>query len=77
MSEYLTASELADLIGCKPNQKSIMRRWLDQKRWRYIEDKTGLPRVMRDYRDKKLGVINGKENKLDSAPNLSAFMGVH
>lgn len=31
MSAYLTADELADLIGCKPNQRSVMATWL--KAW--------------------------------------------
>lgn len=27
MSAYLSADELASLIGCKPNSRACMRRW--------------------------------------------------
>lgn len=77
MSEYLTSAELADLVGCKPNQRAAMRGWLDKHRWKYIEAKNGLPRVLRKYRDIKLGINDGKETtKLDSSPNLNAFVGI-
>jgi len=42
MSDYLTAHELADLVGCKPNQRAAMTRWLDLNHWRFVVDKTGL-----------------------------------
>ncbi|MCW5118614.1 DUF4224 domain-containing protein [Burkholderia cenocepacia] len=55
MSTYLTARELADLIGCKPNQRATMARWLDRNGWRYAIDINGLPKVARAFHDQKLG----------------------
>ncbi|RRA01122.1 DUF4224 domain-containing protein [Burkholderia cepacia] len=55
MSTYLTAKELADLIGCKPNQRATMARWLDRNGWRYVIDINGLPKVTRAFHDQKLG----------------------
>ncbi|WP_430228066.1 DUF4224 domain-containing protein [Paraburkholderia tropica] len=55
MSDYLTASELADLIGCKPNQRTRMINWLADNRWKYVVDRNGIPKVARAFRDLKLG----------------------
>lgn len=74
MSEYLSANELADLIGCRANQRAIMCRWLDERRWKYVESKGGMPKVLRAYRDKKLG-LGHEETKYESGPNLGAFVG--
>jgi hypothetical protein len=74
MSDYLTAQELADLIGCKPNQRTAMNHWLTDNHWRFVVDKNGLPKVAREYRDKKLGIsTDSKPTKFDAAPNLQAF----
>lgn len=74
MSEYLSAAELADLIGCRSNQRAIMCKWLDKHRWKYVDDSKSMPKVLRAYRDKKLG-LGHEENKYDSGPNIEAFMG--
>jgi hypothetical protein len=29
MNVYLGSDELADMIGCKPNQQAAMARWLE------------------------------------------------
>ncbi|EON12000.1 MULTISPECIES: DUF4224 domain-containing protein [Pandoraea] len=74
MNNYLSAHELAELIGCKPNQRSMMMKWLDSHRWRYVVDSHGLPKVARAYRDKKLGIAHEIEDrKHDETPNLQAF----
>ncbi|VVE12003.1 hypothetical protein PCA20602_02682 [Pandoraea capi] len=74
MSDYLSAHELADLIGCQPNQRSRMMRWLDDHRWRYVVDSHGLPKVARAYRNKKLGITeDSASTKHDQTPNLLAF----
>lgn len=74
MSDYLTASELADLIGCKSNQRAAMIGWLADNRWKYVVDKNGVPKVARAYRDLKLGLTTDtKTTKYDDAPNLQAF----
>lgn len=72
MSSYLSADELADLIGCKANQRSIMARWLDKEGWKWVPGRNGLPRVARAYHDKKMGLTHGPK-KLEEAPNLDAF----
>ncbi|MDR5764999.1 DUF4224 domain-containing protein [Caballeronia sp. LZ028] len=74
MSEYLSASELADLVGCKPNQRAAMAHWLENNHWRFVIDKNGLPKVARAYRDKKMGLSTETvKAKYDAAPNLEAF----
>jgi hypothetical protein len=74
MSDYLTAQELADLVGCKSNQRAAMTHWLEDNRWRFVVDKNGLPKVARAYRDMKLGLsTDTKANKYDAAPNREAF----
>ncbi|MGF6444353.1 DUF4224 domain-containing protein [Paraburkholderia youngii] len=75
LSDYLTAHELADLIDCKPNQRTAMQRWLKDNRWKFVVDRNGLPKVSRTYRDMKLGVTPDDHThpKFDAAPNLQAF----
>ncbi|VVE84927.1 DUF4224 domain-containing protein [Pandoraea sputorum] len=75
MNDYLSMHELADLIGCKPNQRSAMMKWLDANRWRYVVDAHGQPKVARAYRDKKMGISdnNTASSKHDQTPNLLAF----
>ncbi|MBI3230983.1 MAG: DUF4224 domain-containing protein [Burkholderiales bacterium] len=75
MSQYLSASDLADLVGCKPNQKSMMIRWLDEKKWIYHLDRHGLPKVLIAYHDKKMGLDNRnhQHEKYAQGPNLNAF----
>ena len=74
MSEYLSAQELADLVGCKSNQRAAMTHWLTANHWRFVVDKNGLPKVARVYRDRKLGVsTDSKSTKFDAAPNRQAF----
>ncbi|MGZ5201062.1 MAG: DUF4224 domain-containing protein [Telluria sp.] len=73
-SHYLSADELAELIDCKPNQRSKMIAWLVQRRWRFEISSTGLPRVARAYHDRKMGISeeSTRTNHAD-APNLDAF----
>ncbi|SIO57760.1 DUF4224 domain-containing protein [Paraburkholderia phenazinium] len=75
MSDYLTAGELADLVGCKPNQRAAMTQWLRDNHWRFVVDKNGLPKVARVYRDQKLGLsAEPKTAKFDASPNRQAFV---
>ncbi|MGT2453741.1 DUF4224 domain-containing protein [Cupriavidus basilensis] len=74
MNDFLSASELAGLVGCKPNQRHEMTKWLDRQRWRYFPDKNGLPKVARAYYNRKLGIDEKKEKaRHDDSPNLQAF----
>ncbi len=71
---YLSASELAELIGCKPNQKSRMAAWLTKNNWRFETDSSGLPKVARMYHDRKMGITEEKlQVKYAETPNLQAF----
>lgn len=71
---YLSASELAALVGCKANQKCRMSTWLTKNRWRFEVDASGLPKVARAYHDRKMGIIEEKVSvKYAEAPNLQAF----
>jgi hypothetical protein len=74
MSDYLSADELADLVDCKPNQRVKMAAWLDANRWEYVVGSSGLPKVARAYRDRKMGISEGKaQSKYAETPNLQAF----
>jgi hypothetical protein len=74
MNDYLSAQELAEMIGCKSNQRAAMIHWLEDNHWKFIVDKNGLPKVARAYHDRKLGVSSEpKQSKYDDAPNLQAF----
>lgn len=71
---YLSASELAELIDCKPNQRCKMASWLKDNRWKYEIGSTGLPKVARAYHDRKMGVIEEKmQTKYAEEPNLAAI----
>lgn len=74
MSDRLSASELAEQVGCKPNQRCRMAAWLRKNHWKHEIDSNGLPIVMRAYRDRKLGVTEEKQQaKYAEVPNLKAF----
>lgn len=71
---YLSASELAELVGCKANQKCRMTAWLTKNKWRFEVDSSGLPKVARAYHDRKMGVTEEKvSTKYADSPNLQAF----
>lgn len=74
MNDRLTTSELAELVGCKPNQRTKMAQWLRQHSWIHELDMHGIPIVMRAYRDRKLGIIEGKASATyASTPDFSHF----
>lgn len=75
MSDYLTAKELSELTGYKPNQRAKIRAWLDNKRWRYVVDSNQMPVVLRKYRDMKLGVSddNKTTTKYSQGPDFAAL----
>ena len=71
---YLSATDLADLVGCKPNQKCRMTAWLTKNRWRFEVDARGMPKVAKAYHDRKMGVSEEKiAAKYAESPNLQAF----
>jgi hypothetical protein len=73
-SAYLTADELADLIGCKPNQRVAMAEWLKKNRWPHVLDRNNFPKVSRAFHDAKMGGTSTKEViKFADEPNRAAF----
>ncbi|MCX8566714.1 MAG: protein of unknown function (DUF4224) [Glomeribacter sp. 1016415] len=74
MNDYLSAHELAELVGCKLNQRSMMIQWLELRRWRFVIDRFGLPKVARAYHNKKMGISEEVlKAKYAETPNLQAF----
>lgn len=74
MSDRLSANELAELVGCKPNQRCRMAAWLRKNHWKYEIDANGLPIVLKAYRDRKLGASDEKtSSKFADGPNRNAF----
>lgn len=73
-SGYLSANELAELVDCKPNQRSRMVSWLTSHRWKFEIGASGVPRVARAYHDKKMGISDETtRSPYAETPNLSAF----
>lgn len=54
MSKYLTAAELAELIGCSPHSFACMRRYLARNNWPFEPNLRGFPQVARDYHDSRM-----------------------
>lgn len=74
MSHRLSADELAEIVGCKPNQRCRMAAWLRRHHWKHEIDSTGLPIVARAYYERKLGITEEKQSaKYADSPNLQAF----
>jgi hypothetical protein len=72
--DHITAYELAELIGCKQNQRAAMVRWLDKQHWRYVVNSHGMPKVAREYYNRKMGIAEEKISpKYAEVPNLKAF----
>jgi hypothetical protein len=45
VNPYLTADELAGLIGCRPSSYSCMRHWLTKNAWPFSMTITKFPSV--------------------------------
>lgn len=71
--QYLTADELAALVGCQPNQVAVMVRWLERERWPYARDRMGFPKVARAYHDQRMtGKAEARE--VAAGPNFAALL---
>ncbi|WP_392395827.1 DUF4224 domain-containing protein [Paraburkholderia caledonica] len=74
MHGYLLPSEIADLVGRKPNQRKLMTRWSASNGWPYVIDRNGIPKVARAYHDRKLGInTEPASTRFDAGPHLDAF----
>ncbi len=54
MSRYLTADDLAELIGCAPTSFACMRRYLTRNNWPFEPNLRGFPQVSREYHDARM-----------------------
>lgn len=54
-SEILSDEELADITGYKT--RGWQRRWLDDRKWLYVESRGKRPLVGRQYARMKLGAV--------------------
>lgn len=74
-NNYLSASELASLIGCKQNSHACMRRWLNKKGWPFEENRAGFPQVSRDYHDARMhGQVVQAAQRKPQQPNFAALL---
>lgn len=75
MNNYLNASELAALVGCRPNSYACMKRWLTRNGWPFVTSISGFPTVGRPYHDARMaGEVPGKgKAKVRVEPNFGAL----
>jgi uncharacterized protein YjcR len=74
MIARMTATELANHVGCKPNQRCRMAAWLRKNNWKHEIDATGLPIVAKAYYERKMGITEEKTKaKYAEEPNRQAF----
>jgi hypothetical protein len=66
MSDYLTARERVDLVGCKPNRRAAMKACLGKLASPFVMDRNGMPEVLRLCRDRKLGISDDSQSTIDS-----------
>lgn len=58
MSTYMSASELAEMIGCERNSYACMRRYLKKHGWPFEPNLRGFPQVSRVYHDARMSGIS-------------------
>jgi hypothetical protein len=75
VNNYLTAPELAALIGCRENSYACMRRWLERNRWPFVRSITGFPTVARSFHDSMMAGAEPEiaRKKIRVEPNFAAL----
>jgi hypothetical protein len=75
MSRYLTAAQLAELIGCSPHSFACMRRYLARNNWPFEPNLRGFPQVSREYHDNRMGgsVVAGAVVDQCDEPDFTMF----
>lgn len=73
---YLTAQELADLIGCAPTSFACMRRYLTRNNWPFEPNLRGFPQVSRAYHDARMSgnAQQAQLQELAAEPDFSMFV---
>jgi hypothetical protein len=73
---YLTADELAELIGCAPTSFACMRRYLERNNWPFEPNLRGFPRVSRKYHDARMSgtAALGSASEAAEEPDFSMFL---
>lgn len=74
-TSYLTADELAELIGCASTSFACMRRYLERHHWPFEPNLRGFPRVSRAYHDARMSgtVAPSLAQVVDAEPDFSMF----
>ena len=75
MNTYLTAAELAELIGCAPTSFACMRRYLARNNWPFEPNIRGFPQVSRAYHAARMNgqAIAPAAQGQDAEPDFSMF----
>ncbi|MDK6077902.1 DUF4224 domain-containing protein [Massilia varians] len=75
MSRYLTAAELAELIGCSPHSFACMKRYLTRNNWPFEPNLRGFPQVSREYHDARMAGSTAAGTTPDQGeePDFSMF----
>lgn len=75
MSTYLTAAELAELIGCAPTSFACMRRYLTKHNWPFEPNIRGFPQVSRAYHQARMHgtIAAGAAPETEVEPDFSRF----
>lgn len=78
MSRYLTAEDLAELIGCAPTSFACMRRYLTRNNWPFEPNLRGFPQVSREYHDARMAgsTLAGADPDQGEEPDFSMFEAV-
>ncbi len=74
-TSYLTAVELAELIGCASTSFACMRRYLERHQWPFEPNLRGFPRVSRAYHDARMSgtAAPGPTPVVEAEPDFSMF----
>jgi hypothetical protein len=74
MNNYLSAQELATLIGCAPTSFACMRRYLQRNTWPFEPNLRGFPCVSRAYHDARMsGALQQTQATDGVEPDFSMF----
>ena len=78
MTRYLTADELAELIGCAPTSFACMRRHLARNSWPFEPNLRGFPQVSREYHDARMAGNVSADATIEHGeePDFSMFEAV-